>query len=172
MEEPTFFGPAADEAPARRHGPVRRVAVLSDIHANVPALEAVLAEPDVASAELVVMCGDLTWGPEPQRTYESIAALGDRAVCVRGNADRYVRQLTSGARTAAKPRDSWIPAQHAPDALAFLKRLPFSAVVEIEALGPVLFCHGSPRSDHELVTPGTPPARFAALTADLDAEVR
>lgn len=35
-------------------------------------------------------------------------------------------------------------------------------------LGPVRFCHGSPRSDTELVTPGTPRERFAALSAEID----
>jgi predicted phosphodiesterase len=51
-----------------RLGPARRLAVLSDVHANVPALLAVLAEPDVRAADLVVFCGDLTWGPEPARS--------------------------------------------------------------------------------------------------------
>ena len=166
-----LYGPADGEPPTRRHGPVGRVAALADVHGNVPALEAVLAEPDVASAELVVFCGDLTWGPEPRRTYELIAALGERALCVRGNADRYARELAAGRYPPTTARESWIPAQHSPEAVAFLDRLPFSLVVEIETLGPVLFCHGSPRSDHELVTPGTPPARFEDLAARTEARV-
>jgi diadenosine tetraphosphatase ApaH/serine/threonine PP2A family protein phosphatase len=40
--------------------------------------------------------------------------------------------------------------------------------VEVTGLGPVRFCHGSPRSDTELVTPGTPAERIAALTAGID----
>ncbi|MER5387232.1 metallophosphoesterase family protein [Streptomyces sp. NPDC002688] len=166
-----MHGPAHWEGPPRRYGPVARVAVLSDVHANIPALDAVLAEPDVASADLVVLCGDLTWGPQPQETYERIVALGGRALCVRGNADRYAAQIGTAARVADTPRQSWVVAQHSPEAIAFLDRLPFGVVVEVDGLGPVHFCHGSPRSDHELVTPGTPPARFAELSGAIDARV-
>ena len=169
MAEQVLHGPRDHERPTRRYGPVGVVAALSDVHGNVPALAAVLAEPDVASADLVVICGDLTWGPEPQQTYELIAALGARALCVRGNADRYASEIGAGTRVTGRPREAWIPARHSPDAMAFLQALPFSVVVEVGSLGPVLFCHGSPRSDHELVTPGTPGERFAALTATVQA---
>lgn len=165
----TLYGPAEWEGAPVRYGPVARVAVLSDVHGNIPALEAVLAEPDVAGAGLVVLCGDLTWGPEPQRTYELIAALGERALCVRGNGDRYALEIATAVRRPTTPRESWIPARHSPEAVAFLAGVPFSVVVGVDALGPVLFCHGSPRSDHELITPGTPAARFAELAAAVDA---
>ncbi|MGP4009059.1 metallophosphoesterase family protein [Streptomyces sp. 4N124] len=170
-DDVTLHGPASWEGPVHRYGPVARVAVLSDIHANIPAFEAVLAEPDVAAADLVVLCGDLTWGPQPQETYERILALGERALCVRGNADRYAAEIGTAARVADTPRQSWIAAQHSPEAIDFLTRVPFGVVVEIDGLGPVHFCHGSPRSDHELVTPGTPSERFARLSAALDARV-
>jgi 3',5'-cyclic AMP phosphodiesterase CpdA len=42
-----------------------RVAVLSDVHGNVEALRAVLADVRAAEVDRVVVCGDLTWGPEP-----------------------------------------------------------------------------------------------------------
>jgi predicted phosphodiesterase len=170
-DDVTLHGPASWEGQVHRHGPVARVAVLSDIHANIPAFEAVLAEPDVAAADLVVLCGDLTWGPQPQETYEQILALGGRALCVRGNADRYAAEIGNGARVAGTLRQSWIVAQHSPEAIGFLTRVPFGVVVDIDGLGPVHFCHGSPRSDHELVTPGTPSERFARLSAALDARV-
>ena len=169
MHDTTLYGPASWEGAPRRHGPVARVAVLSDVHANIPALDAVLAEPDVIGADLVVFCGDLTWGPEPQQTFERIAALGNRAVCVRGNADRWAAEVSAGSRTPDSPRANWIPARHSAEAVAFLAALPFSTVVELEVLGPVLFCHGSPRSDHELVTPGTSAERFGDLAAAVDA---
>ena len=164
-------GPRPDEGPPRRYGPVARVAVLSDVHGNVPALAAVLAERDVADADLVVLCGDLTWGPEPEQTYALIAGLGDRAVAVRGNADRYVTELAVGTRTARTPRETWVPGRHSPEALAFLRALPFSVVITVAGLGDVLCCHGSPRSDNELVTSGTPADRFARLSADVTPKV-
>lgn len=170
-DDVTLHGPAGWEGSPRRYGPVARVAVLSDIHANVPAFEAVLAEPDVAAADFVVLNGDLTWGPQPQETYELIAALGDRALCVRGNCDRYAAEIGTGVRVADTPRQQWIADRHSPEALGFLTRVPFGVVVEIDGLGPVHFCHGSPRSDHELVTPATPSERFTRLSAAIDARV-
>ncbi|MGW0970731.1 metallophosphoesterase family protein [Streptomyces sp. NPDC002516] len=166
-----LHGPANWEGPPRRYGPVARVAVLSDVHANIPAFEAVLAEPDVVAADFVVLCGDLTWGPQPQETYERIVGLGERALCVRGNGDRYAARIGTAVRVADTPRQAWIVERHSPEAIAFLDRLPFALVVEIGGLGPVHFCHGSPRSDHELVTPGTPSERFAELSAAIDARV-
>ena len=52
-----------------------RVAVLSDIHGVLPALEAVLAEPDVAAADLIVLTGDLAAGPQPVEVLDRLAAL-------------------------------------------------------------------------------------------------
>ena len=83
------------------------VAVLSDVHGALPVLEAVLAEPDVASADLVVVCGDHAAGPMPVETLDALVALGERAVLVRGNADRELVEVARGAprvpvgRTAA-----------------------------------------------------------------------
>ncbi|QMU77879.1 metallophosphoesterase family protein [Streptacidiphilus sp. PB12-B1b] len=162
------YGPAPWEDGPRRLGRYARIAVLSDVHGAVTALEAVLAEPELRSADLVVLCGDLTWGPEPQRVHELIAGLGGRAACVRGNADRYAVEVATGAREPIGPREAWIPARHSPEALEFLARVPFSLVAEVDGLGPVRFCHGSPRSDHELVTFGTPESRFAELASGIE----
>ncbi len=67
-----------------------RVAALYDIHGNLPALEAVLAEPDVAAADLVVVGGDALAGPMPAETLALLVALGDRVAWVRGNTEREV----------------------------------------------------------------------------------
>ena len=67
-----------------------RVAVLSDIHGNLPALEAVLAEPDVATADRVVLLGDIALGPLPAESLDLLDSLGERAVWVHGNCEREV----------------------------------------------------------------------------------
>lgn len=108
----TMYGPRPGEGPAPRVGPVGRVAVLSDVHANVPALTAVLAEVERVGADLVVFCGDLTWGPEPDRTVELVTALGDRARFVRGNGERAVVDMARGERVAERERERWMVARH------------------------------------------------------------
>ena len=166
-----FFGPASWEGPAKRYGPVGSMAVLSDVHANVPALRAVLAEPEVAAADLVVFNGDLTWGVDPDQTVAIVKTLGPKAVCIRGNSERMVRHLATGAYAPANPRQEWVPTRHGTGALAFVGSFPFSVVVDVAGLGAVRFCHGSPRSDNEAVTPGTSEERFRELTADIDEQV-
>ena len=64
------------------------VAVLADIHANLPALDAVLAEVEAARADIVVLLGDIALGPMPAETLARLTALGDRAVWVHGNCER------------------------------------------------------------------------------------
>jgi predicted phosphodiesterase len=157
-----LFGPAVGEGPARRYGPVDRVAVLSDVHANVAALTAVLAEAEAWQPDLVVFNGDLTWGSEPTKTIDIVRRLDARAVFVRGNAERAVLELVGGTRRPNRPRESWMAEQHGTVA-DFVATFAFSAVVDIRGLGPVRFCHGSPRSDTELITPRTSEQRFRQL---------
>jgi putative phosphoesterase len=147
------------------YGPVRRVAALSDVHGNIAALQAVLAEVEQSDVDLIVFPGDVTWGPEPQETVDIIWALGERAVCVRGNADRAVVELAREGRGHTRPRDPWMPKQHSEEAIDFLASFAFNIVVDIEGLGAVRFCHGSPRKDTEVVTPATSEERFAELSA-------
>jgi predicted phosphodiesterase len=82
------------------------VAVLSDVHGVLPVLEAVLAEPDVASADLLVVCGDHAAGPMPVETLDALVALGERAVLVRGNADRELVDVARGG-TSEHPESQW-----------------------------------------------------------------
>ena len=75
---------------------VCQVAVLSDVHGVLPVLEAVLAEPEVAAADLVVVTGDQASGPEPTAVLDRLLALGERVLLVRGNADRELVALARG----------------------------------------------------------------------------
>jgi predicted phosphodiesterase len=126
-----------------------RVAALADVHGNAPALEAVLVEVRVDAPDLVVFCGDLTWGSLPRETLALVRDLELPARFVRGNADRTVGVESEG-------RGPWMTAQHTRDDLAFLRGFEPTVSVDVDGLGPVCFCHGSPRSDEECVTERTP----------------
>jgi putative phosphoesterase len=66
-----------------------RVAVLADIHGNLPALEAVLRDVEAAGGvDAIVLNGDLADGPMPAQTLDRLEELGNRAIWVRGNTDR------------------------------------------------------------------------------------
>ena len=150
-----------------------RVAVLSDIHGVLPALEAVLAEPDVATADLVVLTGDLAAGPQPAETLDALRDLGDRALWVRGNADReLVAYRRSDQTPMPDPISPWAAEQLRDDQLELLAGLPLSAMVDIDGLGSAVFCHATPRDDEEVVLVDSRPARWAEVFAGLDASVR
>jgi predicted phosphodiesterase len=147
--------------------PARRVAVLSDVHANAVALEAVLAELPEVEPDLVVFGGDLTWGSLPEQTLDLVRSIGTPALFVRGNGERALLE------PSAEPteRERWLATRHSPEALAFLATFAERVSVDVERLGPVCFCHGSPRSDMEIVTPRTPAARIRAMTAEIEERV-
>lgn len=154
-------------------GPLGRVAVLSDIHGVLPALESVLAEPDVRSADRIVVTGDLAAGPQPVEVLDALTALGDRAVLVRGNADRELVQVAGGGTTDVPDAIStWAAAQLAPRHVALLAGLPHPVTLPVAGFGPVLFCHGSPRADDEVVLVDTRPQQWSDVLADVPDEVR
>jgi putative phosphoesterase len=129
------------------------VACLYDIHGNLPALDAVLGERDVQRADMVLVGGDVLPGPLAREVMQRLEALGDRAVFVRGNGDRepdeWARQTLGAGRLEAAA--AW----------------PETVELEVEGLGAVLFCHGSPRSDEEIITAASPPERVRPMLAGL-----
>lgn len=152
---------------------IRRVAVLSDIHGVLPVLEAVLAEPAVAAADLIVLTGDHASGPQPVEVLDRLAALGQRAVLVRGNADRELAAVARGASIEVPDEVvPWAAAQLAPEHLSLLEGLPHPVTLELAGFGPVLFCHGSPRDDDEVVLVDTRSERWAEAFAGLPDEVQ
>lgn len=154
---------------------VRTVVVLSDIHGVLPVLEAVLAEPDVAAADLIVITGDHAAGPQPTEVLDRLLALGDRALLVRGNADRELVALAKGEPSTvgeAYQVDVWAAQQLSAEQVALLAGLPHPVVMPVAGFGPVLFCHGTPRDDEEVVLVDTRLRRWAEVFADLDPDVQ
>lgn len=141
-----------------------RVAVLSDVHGNAPALAAVLSELEAVQPDLIVFGGDLTWGPLPEETFELVQGLDARFV--RGNADRAVLEELSTTE-----RERWMQEHHEGKLRDFLATFDDQVVVEVDGLGAVRFCHGSPRTDEECVTPETPEERVREFSAGVDERV-
>lgn len=123
-----------------------RVAALYDVHGNLPALEAVLAEVDREGVEAIVCGGDTCAGPMPRETLELLQEGGARFV--RGNADREL--------------GDWPAERLTGEQRALLGQLPLSVSLEVDELGGVLFCHATPRSDEEIVTRLTPEDEVAS----------
>jgi len=141
-------------------GALRRVAALYDIHGNVAALDAVLSEISDLDVDLIVVGGDVAWGPFPRQTVERLKNLED-AVFIRGNADREVAgETTADLDEVVTEINEWCWSQLEDDQRRWLENLDETVVIDIENLGRALFCHGSPRSDEEILTVATPPERL------------
>ena len=146
---------------------MRRVAVLGDVHGNAVALTAVLDELCAEDVDLFVWTGDLSWGWEPAATLDLVRGLDLPARYVRGNAERALIELRDGTIAEPSERARWILDQHSADDLAFVEAFEQSVSSDIDTLGPAFFCHGSPRSDEELLTAGTPEARLLESTSEI-----
>jgi predicted phosphodiesterase len=148
---------------------LERVAVLSDIHGVLPALSAVLAEPDVVAADRIVLTGDIAAGPQPVEVLDLLSGLGDRVLWVRGNADRELVQFVrEGRTTIPDPIAPWAASQLRADQVELLAGLPLSATLTVAGLGEVIFCHATPRDDEEVVLVDSRPARWAEVFDGLD----
>jgi predicted phosphodiesterase len=139
-----------------------RVAVLSDIHGHLPALEAVLAEVERAGVDRIVLTGDIAAGPMPVPTLDRLLSLGERVVWVRGNADR---ELFEPTPTPPDPIVPWAAAQLTPGLRDHLRGLPLTVALDVDGLGPTMFCHATPRDDEEVVLVDTRLRRWAEVLA-------
>ena len=136
------------------------VAALYDIHGNLAALDAVLAEvPDDAT---IVVGGDICAGGEqPSETLARLRSLGDRVAWLRGNADRELHPDEEGLAPAEFLEQA--RSQLSEEEIEFLHELP-----ETQVIGDVLYCHASPRNDLDIFTERTPEERIAFLFAGLE----
>ena len=141
-----------------------RVAALYDIHGNLRALEAVLAEVERWAPDRILVGGDVTLGPMPRETLELLASLGERVSYIRGNCDREMVSALAGSAPASPwgARTRWAAVQRSAAQMQLLAGLPTTATLEIDGLGDVLFCHGSPRRDDEILTRVSPGTRLRA----------
>lgn len=121
-----------------------KLAAISDIHGNLPALEAVLADIAGQGVDQVVNLGDILSGPlQPAETADLLMARGFPTI--RGNHERQVLELIDqGQYLDPLGTDGYTAAQLGSAHLAWIRSLPESLAL---AGGEVLLCHGTPASD-------------------------
>jgi predicted phosphodiesterase len=138
-------------------GSVSRLVVVGDVHGNAVAFAAVVDELRRDPPELVVVNGDLSWGPEPEETFAIADGLSP-VLFVRGNAESALLRRSAGSDT-----DAWMLERHSAERVAQIEEFAGAVTVEVHEIGRVFVCHGSPRGDQELVTPETREDRVRAF---------
>jgi predicted phosphodiesterase len=151
-----------------------RIALISDIHGNHTALEAVLADLHQYQVDAIICLGDVaTIGPQPKHVLAKLKAL--ECICLLGNHDAALLHLEQAPayQIAAPllPTLQWCAQQLVPEELEYLQS--FIPVLDVP-LGPdvILRCfHGSPHSNTDLILPTTPGEELDQLLADQTATV-
>jgi predicted phosphodiesterase len=133
-----------------------RVAALYDVHANLPALAAVMEEVRRSGAELIIVGGDVLPGPMPRETLAYLLGLEVPAQFLYGNGEVAVLEQMSGKTPLGVP-EQFLPiigwnAEQVSEYESELRAWPKTVRVSIDGLGDALFCHGTPRDENEIFT--------------------
>ncbi|HET9112119.1 MAG TPA: metallophosphoesterase family protein [Ktedonobacterales bacterium] len=157
-----------------------RIALLADIHGNLVALDAALADLAGRGVDQIICLGDLAMsGPQPHECVTRVAALGCPTVL--GNCDEFVLRLRQEGRapdlmrTYAR-RGAWVAeidiwsaeALHAEDA-AYLAALPLTVSIPLAPDVTLLCAHGSPQSFNHRLLPETPEETVVTLIGPTEA---
>jgi putative phosphoesterase len=156
-----------------------RVAAIYDIHANLPALEAVLQDIRRAEVNLIVVGGDVFPGPMPRETIQHLLDLDIPIQFIHGNGDREVLAHMKGDETdwyRTAPEQwrepvRWTAQQLQRDLEQVLAGWPNTLSVEIGGMGEVMFCHATPRNDNECFTRLTSDDRLLPVFGGISAPI-
>lgn len=118
-----------------------KIAALSDIHSNVFALEAIIADAKFRGVDQMLNLGDILYGLiAPRATYDLL--MEHDLVTIRGNQDRQLYEADTES-VDLHPTMQFICGDLGPEPLAWMASLPFDMQVNEE----VYICHGTPKSD-------------------------
>jgi putative phosphoesterase len=159
-------------------GVSERVAVITDIHGNLPALEAALARIDELGIERTYCGGDLVgYGPRPNEVCALIEARG--IPTIHGNYDHAIARdhddcgcayVTPHDREIGQRSVEWTLAHTGREAKDFMRALPFDLRFDVGGTA-VHLVHGSPRKVNEYLFQDKPATLYDRLAAAEEADV-
>jgi len=153
-----------------------RVAAIYDIHGNLPALEAVLAEIRREHVDQIVVGGDVVPGPMARDCLELLHALATPTRFIRGNCEVSALAAMAGEDPGRMPESAketmrWTARELQSGYRSTFESWPKTLQLEIPALGRVLFCHGTPRDENEIFTKLTPDNRLLPIFEPCGADI-
>ena len=163
---------------------MQKVAILADIHGNLPTLEAVLAEIAAEGIERIVCLGDVaTLGPQPHEVIARLRTLGCPVVMGNTDANLLTIQDTTGTTGATGATgatgddmsneyfDRWCATKLTADDLAYLRTFQPTISLPLDDSATLLCYHGSPRSYDEPITAETTDAALQEMLAETPAQL-
>lgn len=153
-----------------------RIAALYDIHGNLPALEAVVAEIRRERVDSVIVGGDVLPGPMPRETLDLLLRLDIPAQFIFGNGEVAVLEAMAGKEPARVPEAyrpiiRWNAEQLSREHQHIMSAWPKTLSLQIRGLGQVLFCHGTPRDENEIFTRLTSEEQLVPIFSATNASV-
>jgi predicted phosphodiesterase len=146
--------------------------VIADIHGVSPALEAMLAEEAHDPSEVLLVLGDIAFGPQPNPVVDRLRSLGDRVIAISGNSEREMLEIVRGEETPlTDPIAPWSSHELTPENREWLAALPGTRTVNIEGFGDVFLCHACPQNDMDILLVDTRIERWMEALADLPESV-
>ena len=150
-----------------------RLAVLNDIHGNLPALEAVLDEVRDAEVDRIVVGGDVVLGPMPREALQRLLAIDVPVDFLYGNCevavlDHLAGRIPGSVPEPFRPLVRWNAEQLGPAERNVIASWPMTVRHDVDPIGRVLFCHATPRNENEIFTERTPIDRLIPLFEPLD----
>ena len=157
-----------------------KIAVISDIHGNMNALEAVVKDIEEQECEKIFALGDYAMaGPDPASAVDWFVrkSVSDDVVLIQGNTDLMIADyndelystLKSMAPVMAEALKNDVEVLN-PIQKDFLKNLPIQKQVEFEGVK-ILLCHGSPRKNNEDILPDTEMEEVEKMLENVEASV-
>ncbi|PZR77310.1 MAG: phosphoesterase [Chthoniobacterales bacterium] len=152
-----------------------RVAALYDIHGNLPALEAVLAEVRKFAVDQIVVVGDVVPGPMPGECLECLLHLDLPVKFISGNGEVAVLAELAGQRSQVpeqfREAVRWSGNQLSASQVQAAANWPKTLHQTINGIGRVLFCHATPRDENENFTQVTEVNRLLPIFHGLEADL-
>ncbi|HET9401486.1 MAG TPA: metallophosphoesterase family protein [Candidatus Acidoferrales bacterium] len=153
-----------------------RIAALYDIHGNLPALEAVLAEVRHHKIDEIVVGGDVVPGPMSRETLALLQSCEIPIQYIRGNCEVAVLSAMAGKDPGPMPESAketirWTAKSLYPDFQSVFEGWPKTARIDMPETANVLFCHATPRDENEIFTRLTPEDRLKPIFEKCDADL-
>jgi len=148
-----------------------RLAILSDIHGNLQALEAVLEALRGNAVDGFILAGDFVGGPQVDDTFAQLRPLNPWII--KGNSDINLIQYDNGSAPEAWRNSKqfgmirWTQRNISSSNLDYLKGLPEQVAVDIPGTAPIRVVHGSPRDPYESIFPDQSPEIFELALAQI-----